>query len=417
MSKMLSYPHVIRRMLSVVCVLAVSTTPTILKAQPAAESADVRFESFGYLRAGVGVSSDGDRQACFQLPGAAAKYRLGNECEIYFEPGMTLSFGDENTGPLFTFNLRGSAVGTPINDYDNFEFFGEEVWFGARRVLGGGAFTDAQIWAGHRFYKRSDVHINDFYYWDATGTGIGIEDVDLGFGRGALAVFTHSGGSFESAWEDGDTYTRIDARLEEISLSEKAALTLGLDYRFPDKDLDARNEGGGMFTAEMDYEDQRGGTWTLALQAGWGAGHTLSFASDADAPGDWRTVRGVGQYLWNASDAFSIQATAVAEVRSDLDDWYSIGARPIWQVGNDTYLAVEAGVDHVVPETGRSRSLGKVTAALEWKPSGPDFFDRPVVRFYGTYAAWDDDAEDSGISPGYEGQDGMNFGIQIEHFW
>ncbi|MFA8386310.1 MAG: maltoporin [Pelagibaca sp.] len=392
-------------------------TPTLATAQSASGDSNVRLESFGYLRAGLGVSSDGDDQGCFQLPGAGAKYRLGNECEVYFEPGFVLSFGDEDSGPLFSLNLRGSAVGTPINDYDDFDFYGEEAWVGARRVLGGGAFADAQIWAGHRFYKRSDVHINDFYYWDATGTGIGIEDVDLGFGKGALAVFSHSGGSFESAWEDGDNYTRVDARIEEISLSDSVSLTLGLDYRFADDDLDANNDGGGMLTAEMDYEDQRGGTWTLALQAGWSAGHTLSFASDPDADEDWRSFRGVGQYLWNASDAFSIQATAVAEVRSELDNWYSVGARPIWRVANDTYLAVEAGVDHVVPDTGPSRNLGKLTAALEWKPSGPDFFDRPVVRFYGTYAAWDDNAEDSGIAPGYDGRDGMNFGIQVEHFW
>lgn len=391
--------------------------PTLAHGQTDAGNGNARLESFGYLRAGLGVASDGEDQGCFQLPGAGAKYRLGNECEIYFEPGFTLSLGDENTGPLFTFNLRASAVSTPINDFDDFDFYGEEAWFGARRVLGGGAFADAQIWAGHRFYKRSDVHINDFYYWDATGTGVGIEDVELGFGKGALAVFTHSGGSFDSAWDDGDAYTRVDVRIEDITLSDSTTLTLGADYRFPDDDLDARNDGGGMVTAELSYEDPRGGAWTFALQTGWGAGHTLSFASDADAPDDWRTVRGVGQYLWNASDAFSIQATAVAEVRSDLGDWYSIGARPIWQLRDETYLAVEAGVDHVVPESGPSRSLGKLTAAIEWKPSGPDFFDRPVVRVYGTYAAWDEAAEESGIASGYDGRDGVNFGIQVEHFW
>jgi len=397
--------------------LCLISVPSIATAQDEVDTGNVRFDSFGYLRAGVGMSSGGDDQGCFQLPGAGAKYRLGNECEIYFEPGFTLSFGNEDIGPLYTFTLRGSAVITPINEYDDAEFFGEEAWFGARRILGEGAFADAQIWVGHRFYKRSDVHINDFYYWDATGTGVGIEDVDLGFGKGALAVFTNSGGSFESARDAGDEYTRIDARVEEITLSESASLTFGLDYRFADDGLNASNDGGGMATAEFDYEDQVGGTWTLAFQAGWGAAHTLSFASDADAPESWRTFRSVGQYLWNASDDFSIQATAVAEVRSDLDDWYSVGARPIWRLRGDTYLAVEAGLDHVVPETGPARNLGKVTAALQWKPSGPDFFDRPEVRLYGTYAAWDDGAEDSGIAPGYDGRDGVNFGIQVEHFW
>jgi len=39
----------------------------------------------GYGRAGVGGASEDGTQACFQLPGAPAKYRLGNECEFYGE--------------------------------------------------------------------------------------------------------------------------------------------------------------------------------------------------------------------------------------------------------------------------------------------------------------------------------------------
>jgi hypothetical protein len=37
------------------------------------------LEFTGYVRSGAG-SSDGDRQSCFQLPGALSKFRLGNEC-------------------------------------------------------------------------------------------------------------------------------------------------------------------------------------------------------------------------------------------------------------------------------------------------------------------------------------------------
>src|SRR5690606_36608313 len=43
------------------------------------------LEFGGYLRSGVGDSVRSDSQACFQLPGAQTKYRLGNECEHYAE--------------------------------------------------------------------------------------------------------------------------------------------------------------------------------------------------------------------------------------------------------------------------------------------------------------------------------------------
>lgn len=38
------------------------------------------------------------------------------------------------------------------------------------------------LWAGKRFYQRHDVHMIDFYYWDISGPGAGLENVDLGFG-------------------------------------------------------------------------------------------------------------------------------------------------------------------------------------------------------------------------------------------
>jgi len=38
----------------------------------------------------------------------------------------------------------------------------------------------ANIWAGKRFYQRHDVHMIDFYYWDISGPGAGLENVDVG---------------------------------------------------------------------------------------------------------------------------------------------------------------------------------------------------------------------------------------------
>ena len=53
------------------------------------------------------------------------------------------------------------------------------------------------IWAGKRFYQRHDVHMIDFYYWDISGPGAGIENIDLGFGKLSLAATrsSESGGS------------------------------------------------------------------------------------------------------------------------------------------------------------------------------------------------------------------------------
>ena len=44
------------------------------------------------------------------------------------------------------------------------------------------------IWAGKRFYQRHDVHMIDFYYWDISGPGAGLENIDVGFGKLSLAA-------------------------------------------------------------------------------------------------------------------------------------------------------------------------------------------------------------------------------------
>lgn len=394
-------------------ILIVSTC--VLAASVQAQENTFNVETDGYFRFGLGLSAQGDRQTCFQLPGARAKYRLGNECESYGEFGATFNFGDPEVGPNYRLRLAASALATPINDYDNVSVFAEEVWVGASRLFPHGPFREAEFWAGHRYYKRQDVHINDFYYWDASGTGFGVTDVALGFAKGSFAVFTNSGGDVETAVERS-LYTRVDARFEDISLNAQTDLTVGLDLRFPGDDL-VQNDGGGMLTFQIDHTSLRDEELTLALQAGWGAGRDLSFASDPAAADSDRSLRAVAKYLWNHSDDYAVMLTGIAEWQSDAPDWFSVGARQIWRLNpENTYFALETGVDHVVPGAGASRSLAKATAALEWR-AGPKFFDRPSFRAYLTLAKWDRGAQAAGIAPALPERDGISVGVQVEQFW
>ena len=47
-------------------------------------------------------------------------------------------------------------------------------------------------WAGTRYYKRESIYISDFFYWNPSGVGAGIEDINLGvnlrLSYGAFAV-------------------------------------------------------------------------------------------------------------------------------------------------------------------------------------------------------------------------------------
>lgn len=70
----------------------------------------------GYLRALSGLNSEGSRAACFQLVGSQAKYRLGNECEVYGELLRHLrrrqpGFGDRPAIRRLVVSPAGTAAG------------------------------------------------------------------------------------------------------------------------------------------------------------------------------------------------------------------------------------------------------------------------------------------------------------------
>ena len=46
---------------------------------------------------------------------------------------------------------------------------------------------DAKFWAGERYYRREHIDINDFYPLDMSGYGAGVEDLNLGIGKLAVA--------------------------------------------------------------------------------------------------------------------------------------------------------------------------------------------------------------------------------------
>lgn len=81
----------------------------------------------------------------------------------------------------------------------------------------------------------------DFYYWDISGPGAGIENIDLGFGKLSLAATrsSESGGSgtFADRDEFGNrVYDNIvpndvfDVRLAGLETNPGGTLELGVDY-------------------------------------------------------------------------------------------------------------------------------------------------------------------------------------------
>ena len=178
----------------------------------------------GYIRSGFGTSSEGGKEACFGLAGASSKYRLGNECETYGE----LKFGGEAfkaaNGTTFRINTLVAFSVNQNQDWEQSDPSWREMNVVADKI-GTGAFAEARAWVGKRYYDRQDVHITDYYFWNNSGPGAGLENIDLGAAKLAYAIVRTA--------DDGDSKRMglsHDLRFSGIKVNPDGELTLGLQF-------------------------------------------------------------------------------------------------------------------------------------------------------------------------------------------
>jgi maltoporin len=149
------------------------------------------FQFHGYFRAGAGQSSGGGNQVCFRDPGASVKYRLGNECEDYAElifDKRVYGIAAPENDPYFDVKTRLAFDGGIDQSYQKADLFVPELYVAGGNLVGGW-LQGAKYWIGKRFYRRDQPHINDFYFWNTSGPGGGIEDIKAGPGKLAINYF------------------------------------------------------------------------------------------------------------------------------------------------------------------------------------------------------------------------------------
>ncbi|MGK9065630.1 maltoporin [Stutzerimonas chloritidismutans] len=403
------------------------TAPICLAAAFSAPAA-MALETEGYFRIGAGGSSGSDSQQCFLLPGAASKYRLGNECEQLIELGAWQDF----------FRLDdGSRVGVYgmaqlFNEYDHTpHFMGDH---GRARMVQAYAYWNdiaalngGSLWAGRRYYKRNSIDISDFFYWNQSATGGGIEDVEIGGLRYSYAF------SRKDNLDQERYVNRHDFNVAGFETNPGGELELGASYIDKPSWQDDAHSGWAL-TAQHKQADflGLGGTNTLALQYGAGPGIALGSTGDVGLDSDNTSYRIVEFFDWQTTPRWGGQFQVVyqKDERRDGDDqhWLSVGARTVYGFTEQFKFATELGHDRV-RAPGGTRTLSKLTLAPTWSPSGPTFKGaHPEVRFYVTYAVWNRAAQKaaselmagSALSDtGSFGNDrhGANFGIQVEHSW
>jgi maltoporin len=399
--------------------------------------------SVGYLRAGGG-NSGSQNQVCFQAPGAGAKYRLGNECEVYGRASLyyrhQLAEGD--SAPYVRAEVQPEFKG-PYGDALEYQTLAQ-----AYVEVGNLRDTPAKLWFGRRYYQRRDIHINDYFYMNLKGDGFGVRDIPFGIGSLAYTYLQmhDTPAGLGLSWPEN----KVALRNHELGLHNiktNPGGTLMLDWRHAEISGASFSGGSGAVTlygargwavtVQHRQEGFAGGTNTLALQYGKGAARsawntptesaaalarltTPASAAALEAAETWRVV----DFHLYEGRRWAMQSALVWERRDHAafdgtdSTWLSLGARPMLFLGDHWRLVGEAGYDRVTNHAARTRgSLWKFTAAMEWTPRSA-FFSRPALRAYVTRAGWSDAFRGQVGGPVFSSDTGgWNAGFQLETWW
>jgi len=407
----------------------------------------------GYLRGSFGASNQKGRMTCFALAtGLVSKYRLGNECEVWSETHFTTvvyAGADGSVAHLHfmpTVYIPTSSIGySPTGSVSSPQFTsstGATLSFpnlyvdiqGIPWLYGG------TVWAGNRYYKRESIYISDFFYWNPSGVGAGIEDIHLGkdlrLSYAAFAVdgepVTTGGVGSPSLPPQHDFGVRNDVQLRGIRFYPSGELQLGFQFLANYSDAPATHGGWG---ATVQYVQQLlGGDNKVAVQYGRGGGTGFGTLARFYYP-DFSLRHEMRESRIRALDVLTVQPTedlgaqaAIVYQHDDLGtpggktDWFSGGARVGWAFTEHAKILGEAGGDRVKKNNGAGpQYLAKFTIAPAIT-AGKGFLTRPEIRVFYTYALWNEAARTATIDSGslYNSTNylsGRTFGVQAETWW
>jgi len=478
---------------------AVAAAPDVAVAPVSAAVAPIAKPKFGdvtthgYFRGGFGVnhpsitinrgynaSTSGEgRQTCFGLGsingGLLSKYRLGNECEQWGELLLSTVVYAGDDGSVGSFHFRPVAfIPTSLDGYSPAMTTSSQNQLGSVSTGATVAFPDlyADIkgipwlfggtgWAGSRYYKREEIYISDFFYWNPSGVGAGIEDINLAkiFDWSADAV-RHLTFSYAAFAVDGDpkgpSYLpqqyalglRHDVQFRGFRPYRGGELQVGFQYI--DDMSNSKDDGGlkapathsGWGVTVRHLQEVLGGDNALVFQYGVGGGTGFGTLARYYYP-DFSLSQDSSQTRLRLLDVLTIQPTAyfgaqVALVyqkdnnsngQPSAGDWVSAGTRLSLALTEHAKLLGEIGHDSVWPKYGTGRySLTKLTGALALA-AAKGFWGRPELRLFYTWAVWNKEAPITGsVDSGnmYKNADpdtgvytlsGTSLGLQAEVMW
>jgi maltoporin len=334
----------------------------------------------GYFRVGPGQKqNDGENAKCFGGLGIGGKGgigRLGNECDTYGEFALSQpgKVGGVDYKALVMVNFY--RPGSDVSD--------EKVGVNQLYVEGKGfdIAPNSTFWVGKRFYGRADVHFDDVFVVNMSGTGAGI-DIPMGGATLGVAGFRDGDGS-------GSTLTgsRLNVDFSGLAVNPGGKLRVtGVLTKAKGSIAVGEGTAEGEDGAGISVQHNQSGLFGAdnVFWAQWAkgsAGLNMNFGdltADSDTSG-WRLVDAIG---W-AKGPLSAQAM-VQFGKYGIDGarakWTSLGGRVAYAMTKNFKIQAELGTSGGKIENGDTARVTKFTVAPTLTV-GPDYYDRPELRFY-----------------------------------
>lgn len=421
------------------------------------------LEFHGYYRYGYGWTADGETMPSFGAPGSLAKYRLGNEDvqggEIvidyrYYLDGVPADKKVETGSRFIQIQGRWEEFRN-IREIDElFLEFSNDFTKEAFVRLGNFIADGTHVWFGRRFYDRQDIHMIDHFWLNvAQGSdyGGGIEGIQLWNNKRLdVAAFYAYDETLETR-EDGPRLENeninsymLDFRLRGYSFGPDSTLTLvgqvGLrpEYDLPSGvSVDAGEKigfglGGYHELKNVWGAESRNKTGVMFRQGAAMVKNDFNSRAPTEFDGydldsAW-SLEANNDFFVELAPRWSMQWATVARYEDTGASgdvlWLSTGIRPMFYITPRINIAWESGIDYIDNTIlDASGFLWKNTLALQFQQK-PGYFERPVVRLFGTHAMWSEDL--SGTNLGSNGiggaefsddTDGFIFGVQMETWW
>jgi maltoporin len=334
----------------------------------------------GYMRGGPAATSvSGESRQCYGLASPGLKYRLGNECDFYGE--FQLAQAVKADGVDFNAVLMTNYYSPQTESNSNYGI--EQAYV---EMKGVDIAPQALFWMGKR-RDRDDVHIVDTFFSNMSGVGAGVENLDGGVGKFGFSAYKTDSSQRDGEGNLSNGIARLHAQLYDIAVNPDGKLRLVGTFSKADSQGGVKGKDGFGFTIEHVQDKFFGGGNHIWVQYAQGSTNINQGFGNATADSGTKTYRIVESPSWQVG-AFGGQAIALYQHdKTDTTTWnsYTLGGRGSYGITKNLKWLTEIGYSNRKPSGGASENLTKITVGPALS-TGPDFWKRPELRLYVTYA-------------------------------